>query len=140
MGGRGSSSGKAGSNGKQVNSMMSRIGEPTGKQSTTQEEKIQAAQQPKSTATKQNTADIAQRKKNANAFDNVTAAKLNTMTMSQLKKLARKAYLFSVGKNPWDPQSESEALSRFDLLVNQQPKSSLKKIIMNGKKEAKNYK
>lgn len=32
MGGRGSSSGKATSNEKQVNSMMSRIGEPTGKQ------------------------------------------------------------------------------------------------------------
>lgn len=31
-GGRGSSSGKAGGNEKQVNSMMSRIGEPTGKQ------------------------------------------------------------------------------------------------------------
>ena len=60
--------------------------------------------------------------------------------MAQLKKLARKAYLYKVGKNSWGPQSESEALSRFDLLVNQQPKSSLKKIIMNGKKEAKNYK
>ena len=32
MGGRGSTSGKAGGNEKQVNSMMSRIGEPTGKQ------------------------------------------------------------------------------------------------------------
>jgi hypothetical protein len=140
MGGRGSSSGKAGSNEKQVNSMMSRIVEPTGKQSTTQEEKIQAVQQPKSTATKQNTADIAQRKKNASAFDNVTSAKLDKMTLSQLKKLARKAYLYKVGKNSWDPQTESEALSRFDSLGDYQSKSALKKIIMSGKKEAKNYK
>lgn len=110
------------------------------KQSTTQEMKTQAVQQPKSTATKQNAADIALRKKNANAFDNVTSAKLNTMTTSQLKKLARKAYLFSTGKNPWDPQSESEALARFDLLGDYQSKSALKKIIMSGKKEAKNYK
>lgn len=97
-------------------------------------------QQPKSTAAKQNSADIALRKKNANAFDNVTSAKLNTMTLSQLRRFARKAYLYVVGKHPWDPQSEEDALSRFDSLVDYQSKSALKKIIMSGKKEAKNYK
>lgn len=79
------------------------------------------------------------RVKNAKAFDNVTSAKLDKMSISQIRALARKAIVYDVGRNPWSPQTESEALRRFDMMIKDQPKTSLKKMIMRAKKASKSY-
>ena len=79
------------------------------------------------------------RVKNAKSFDNVTSAKLDKMSISQIRALARKAIVYDVGRNPWSPQTESEALRRFDMMIKDQPKTSLKKMIMRAKKASKSY-
>lgn len=155
MGGRGSSSGKAGSGvsvkkasatplqnivREEPKKVLPTEAKAAAKQSTTQEMETQAVQQPKSTATKQNAADIALRKKNANAFDNITAAKLDKMTTKQLQALAKKAYVFMVGDNMGSPKTEAEAMRRWELLGGDQPKTSMKRMIMKAKKKSKEFK
>lgn len=140
MGGRGSKSGKASSGTAYQKIKTAPTETKVAKQSTTQEMKTQATQQPKSTTPKQNAAEIALRKKNANAFDNITAAKLDKMTTKQLQALAKKAYVFMVGDNMWSPKTEAEAMRRWELLGGDQPKTSMKRMIMKAKKKSKEFK
>lgn len=134
------SSGKAGSGAAEQKIKTAPTETKVAKQSTTQEMKTQATQQPKSTTLEQNATDIALRKKNANAFDNITAAKLDKMTTKQLQALAKKAYVFMVGDNMGSPKTEAEAMRRWELLGGDQPKTSMKRMIMKAKKKSKEFK
>lgn len=86
-----------------------------------------------------NAPDTTLRVKNASALQKVTKAQLDKMSMSKLIALARKAIVYNVGAYIGAPKTEAEALRRFDLLAGGDSKTSLKKLIMKGKRESKKY-
>lgn len=84
------------------------------------------------------TQDTALRKKYANDFSKLTTAKINAMSMSELLKWAVKAVVYNVGK-PFQPKTEKEAIERFEMLKEGQPKTSLRRLIVNAKKSSADF-
>lgn len=78
------------------------------------------------------------RTKYAGDFSKLTTAKINSMSMSDLQKWARKAIVYNVGK-PFQPKTEKEALERFDMLIKNQPKTSLRKLIASAKRSSADF-
>lgn len=86
---------------------------------------------------KKSGSETAMRDKYKSEITQVTGSKLDSMSMAQLRKLARKASVFQIGAYPGAPKTEESALARFDALVAGQSKTSLKRLIMSSKKKAK---
>ena len=94
----------------------------------------------RSSSENKKTSEYAMRNRYKNDFDDITMAKLDKMSVSELRKYAKKATIFMTNQGIGSPKTEAEALSRWNALGQYQSKTSLKKLIMSGKKWAKQYK